>query len=83
MFKGSATMPSLRKSFGTRLRSIRRARDLSQERFAEILGISVDFLSLVERGINSPSFDTLEQIAARLRIPVKDLFDFPQKQQSI
>jgi transcriptional regulator with XRE-family HTH domain len=26
----------------------------------------VDFLSLIERGINSPSFDTLEQIAERL-----------------
>lgn len=75
-------MPSLRKSFGTRLRSIRRARDLSQEHFAEVLGVSVDFLSLIERGINSPSFNTLEQIATRLRVPVKDLFDFPQKRPS-
>lgn len=82
MFEGSATMPSLRKSFGTRLRSIRRARDLSQEHFAEVLGVSVDFLSLIERGINSPSFNTLEQIATRLRVPVKDLFDFPQKRPS-
>jgi len=72
-------MPSLRKAFGARLRSIRKAHDLSQEHFAENLGISVDFLSLIERGINSPSFDTLEQIALRLRVPVKDLFDFPQK----
>jgi transcriptional regulator with XRE-family HTH domain len=75
-------MPSLRKAFGARLRHIRRARDLSQERFAEVLGISVDFLSLIERGINSPSFDTLEQIAECLRVPVKDLFDFPQKRPS-
>jgi transcriptional regulator with XRE-family HTH domain len=75
-------MPPLRKAFGTRLRSIRRARDLSQEHFSEVLGISVDFLSLIERGINSPSFDTLEMIASRLHIPVKDLFDFPQKRSS-
>jgi transcriptional regulator with XRE-family HTH domain len=33
---------------------------MTQEQFAEALGISVDFLSLVERGINAPSFDTLE-----------------------
>lgn len=72
-------MPSLRKAFGKRLRSIRKARDLSQEGFAELLGVSVDFLSLIERGINSPSFDKLEQIAGRLCIPVKELFDFPQK----
>ena len=57
-------------------------RDLSQERFAEVLGVSVDFLSLIERGINSPSFDTQEQIAERLRVPVKDLFDLPQKRPS-
>lgn len=75
-------MPSLRTRFGLRLRSIRRARDLSQERFAELLGISVDFLSLVERGINSPSFDYLEQIANRLHLPVKDLFDFPAAEPS-
>jgi transcriptional regulator with XRE-family HTH domain len=72
-------MLSLRKSFGSRLRTLRKSRDLSQERFAEKFGVSVDFLSLIERGINSPSFDTLEQIAVRLNIPVKELFDFPQK----
>lgn len=71
-------MASLRKAFGRRLRSIRKARDLSQEKFAELLGVSVDFLSLIERGINSPSFDTLEQMSKRLRIPVRDLFDFPR-----
>lgn len=72
-------MPSLRKKFGSRLRRIRKARNLSQERFAEELGISVDFLSLIERGINAPSFETLDQIAVRLRMPIKDLFDFSQK----
>jgi transcriptional regulator with XRE-family HTH domain len=72
-------MPSLRAAFGIRLRSIRKTRDLSQERFAEILGISVDFLSLIERGINAPSFETLEKIARRLRMPVSALFDIPEK----
>lgn len=70
-------MSSLRTRFGKRLRSLRRERDLSQERFAELLGISVDFLSLIERGRNSPSFDTLELIGERLHLPVKELFDFP------
>jgi transcriptional regulator with XRE-family HTH domain len=49
---------------------------MSQERFAEFLGISVDFLSLIERGINAPSFETIEQISKRLRVPVMALFDF-------
>ena len=72
-------MPSLRRNFGKRLRSFRKNRDMSQERFAEALGISVDFLSLIERGINSPSFDTLERMAKSLRVQVKDLFDFQEK----
>jgi len=74
-------MPSLRQKFGKRLRSIRKVRDLTQEQFAEELGISVDFLSLIERGVNAPSFETLDQFAINLRIPVKELFDFSAKSQ--
>jgi len=49
---------------------------MTQERFAETLDISVDFLSLIERGRNAPSFETLERIARVLRVPVSDLFKF-------
>jgi transcriptional regulator with XRE-family HTH domain len=66
---------TLRKQFGTRLRQIR-GRHMTQERFAETLNLSVDFLSLVERGISAPSFETLERIAKRLKVPVADLFNF-------
>jgi transcriptional regulator with XRE-family HTH domain len=67
---------TLRKKFGLRLRDIRAQRGMTQERFAEVLNISVDFLSLVERGISAPSFETLERIAKRLKMPVTDLFKF-------
>jgi transcriptional regulator with XRE-family HTH domain len=69
-------MPTLRKEFGHRLRTIRLERKLSQERFAEFVGISVDFLSLIERGRNAPSFETIEHMARKLRVPVMELFDF-------
>jgi len=36
----------------------------------------VDFLSLIERGRNAPSFETIERMARRLRVPVMALFDF-------
>jgi transcriptional regulator with XRE-family HTH domain len=49
---------------------------MSQEQFAESLGMSVDFLSLIERGRNAPSFETLERIAKRLRLSVAELFTF-------
>jgi transcriptional regulator with XRE-family HTH domain len=71
-------MPSLRQHFGNHLRAIRHERKLTQEQFAERVGISVDFLSLIERGINAPSFETIEQIGKKLRVPVKVLFDFAE-----
>jgi transcriptional regulator with XRE-family HTH domain len=67
---------SLRKRFGERLRHIRLSRRLTQEQFAETLNISVDFLSLMERGRNAPSFETLDRISKRLRMPVSELFMF-------
>lgn len=75
-------MPSLRKDFGHRLRAIRLERKMSQERFAEFVGISVDFLSLIERGRNAPSFETIEQVARRLKVPVMALFDFSEQEPS-
>ena len=49
---------------------------MSQEQFAELIGISVDFLSLIERGVNAPSFENLDAFSAQLGIPVSALFDF-------
>ena len=69
-------MATLRRKFGVRLRQIRAQRRMTQEQFAETLDISVDFLSLIERGRNAPSFETLDKIAKRLRLSVADLFTF-------
>ena len=71
-----ATVATLRKKFGRRLRAIRAQRQMTQERFAEMLGISVDFLSLIERGVNAPSFEMLERISKKLRMAVAELFTF-------
>jgi transcriptional regulator with XRE-family HTH domain len=49
---------------------------MTQEQFAETVSISVDFFSLMERGRNAPSFETLDKIAKRLHIPVAELFMF-------
>ena len=69
-------MATLRKKSGQHLREIRAQRGMTQERFAETVEISVDFLSLIERGISVPSFETLERISKRLRLPVAELFTF-------
>ena len=69
-------MTTLREKFGRRLRQIRTQRRMTQEQFAETLDISVDFLSLMERGRNAPSFETLDKLSKRLKLPVADLFTF-------
>ncbi len=49
---------------------------LTQEQFAEKCEYSVEFISLVERGVNAPSVDGLAKIARVLRVEVKELFNF-------
>jgi transcriptional regulator with XRE-family HTH domain len=69
-------MSTLKTKFGQRLRKLRRQKDLTQEQLAEAVGISVEFLSNMERGINGPSFETLEKLAEKLEVQIAELFDF-------
>jgi transcriptional regulator with XRE-family HTH domain len=69
-------MSDLKTSFGRRIRDLRKRKGMTQERLAEAADISVDFLSLMERGVNAPSFATLERLADALGVPEKELFEF-------
>jgi transcriptional regulator with XRE-family HTH domain len=46
-------METIRKKFGIRIRKLRHQAGLTQEQLAESADISVDFISLIERGINA------------------------------
>lgn len=70
-------MSELRIQFGRRLRQLRRQKDLTQEQLAEATGLSVDMLSNIERGVNAPSFETIEKLAQALDIHANTLFDPP------
>lgn len=72
-------MATLKYKFGRRLREIRLTRRMTQEQFAELLDISVDFLSLIERGRNAPSFETIDRMTRHLKMPVANLFTFDRK----
>jgi transcriptional regulator with XRE-family HTH domain len=69
-------MATLRKQFGVRLRQLRTGAGLTQEALAAQAELSVDFLSLVERGINAPSFENIERLAAALGVEPRELFTF-------
>src|SRR5437868_15495856 len=71
---------TLRKLFGKRLRDLRTEKGFNQLYLGTLAGASEDFISLVERGINTPSFETTEALAAPLETDVAALFTFPGQQ---
>jgi transcriptional regulator with XRE-family HTH domain len=66
----------LQKKLGKRIAELRRSRKLTQEQLAEAVDCSVEFISLVERGVNAPSVAGLERFAKVLKVEVRDLFTF-------
>jgi transcriptional regulator with XRE-family HTH domain len=71
----------LQRELGQRIALLRKARKLTQEQLAEELGCSVEFISLVERGVNAPSVAGLEKFANILRVEVRELFTFRGKKR--
>lgn len=69
----------LQKRLGRRIAELRRARKLTQEQLAERVGYSVEFISLVERGVNAPSVAKLATFSEVLRVEVRELFTFNDK----
>ena len=74
--RGLKEASQLREKFGQRVRWLRSEHALTQEQLAERAGISVDFLSLIERGKSSPSFENLDELADALEVSVAELFNF-------
>ena len=69
-------MSQLKINFGKRLQALRLDAEMTQEELADEIGVTVESISNIERGIFGPKFDNLEKIADVLNIPVKELFDF-------
>lgn len=66
---------NLKQAFGRRIRTLRELRGLSQTEFAAQLDRSVDAISLIERGKNWPSIETIERLAKALNSDPAELFD--------
>jgi transcriptional regulator with XRE-family HTH domain len=69
-------MGKLKANFGQRLQALRLEAGITQAQLAEKTGLTVESISNMERGLFGPKFENLEKIAAVLKVPVKDLFDF-------
>src|SRR5689334_19016124 len=63
MVKGIDRAVQLRHQLGARIRGLRKTRDLTQQVVADRAAISPKYLSELERGQGSPSWETLVAIA--------------------
>lgn len=63
---------------GRHLVEFRKEKGLSQERLADKADLSTEFISRIERGVNSPSIKSLEKIAKVLEIDIRRFFGGPE-----
>jgi transcriptional regulator with XRE-family HTH domain len=60
---------------GRQLRELRTGRSLSIRTLAEVSGLNVNTLSLIENGKTSPSVSTLQQLAMAMGVPITAFFE--------
>ena len=60
---------------GTKVKLERTKRNISQEKLAELAGISKNFVGAIERGESSPTVDTLAKIADAFGLTFSELTD--------
>jgi transcriptional regulator with XRE-family HTH domain len=64
-----------RKTFGKRMRKVRKAQGLSQEKLGELAGLHRTYIGAIERGEESVSVDNVAKIAKALKVKSSELFD--------
>ena len=68
-------MIEMRKTFGAKIRKLRKERGLSLRQFALMIGIDKGYLVDVEYGRKSPTLDTLAKIACGLDVEMSELLE--------
>ncbi len=73
-------MDDLGRQLGRRIYQFRKQRRLTQAALAEKAKISNEFMSAIERGAKLPALPTLNKLADALRVCLRDLFTFEQRE---
>ncbi len=63
---------------GARLRTLRKARNISLQRVAEGADLSISLISQIERGLTSPSVRSMRLLASAIGVPTESLFVQPE-----
>ncbi len=70
---------TIEKAFGLALKKLRQEKGLSQEALASHSGFHRTYISLLERGIKSPSLTTLDRLSHALDISLTQFIDAIEK----
>jgi transcriptional regulator with XRE-family HTH domain len=65
-----------RQQFAARLSQLRREKRITQDELAELIDKTTDYISLLERGERSPSFEVILELAEALSVPASYLLSF-------
>lgn len=73
-------MENIQIILGNRIRSLRMAKGLSQEKFALQIGMDRTYYASVEAGKRNISINNIDKISTGLNISLSELFDFSEEQ---
>jgi transcriptional regulator with XRE-family HTH domain len=68
---------------GSFLKGLRKEKNITQEQFAEIIGVSGRTVSRWETGSNMPDLDILIQIADYYEVEIREIFDGERKSEKM
>jgi len=61
------------KHLGQNIQTVRKLKGMKQQELADAIGINLQSLSKIERGVNYPTFETLEKIMAVLEVAPNEM----------
>ncbi len=65
----------IKKKFGLRLRNIRKAKNISQEKLGFISSLHRTYISDIENGSRNVALENIEKLAKALEVEIKDFFN--------
>lgn len=83
MVNNSATRDEDTPNVGQRIRLLRDAQHLSLRALADKCGLSMNAISRIERGENSPTVASLQLLATALNVPVTEFFRTASEQKTV
>jgi transcriptional regulator with XRE-family HTH domain len=73
---GKRAPSAVKKTFGSRLRALRKAASMSQLELGERSGLDYTYVGGIERGERNPTLEVISKLADGLQIEVEQMFRF-------